>query len=353
MNNKSAGIGGTLPKTFAERGYSIPFNTNLLSFTRLRVSGENGVEALLPGLSGAKGTYIVPWNTLPELVSFSLHDRKLFKAVCELETYSPITIRAAVFLIQKDGYDGPDLAEKAKKSYEKSHEISLMTNFTLIGEAVRQVGGGEVFSPTDLIDEENMRRARNGLKSYAEKMEINAQDLLDILAGWAEIISPVGSPNGEFSGFLTETIMRMVQTSVELIDWAEDEPPEVAMLAHQISDMTAMTGRMAYEEISKLHQLAASMSIVLSQWESNRKKLIEKVSLISNILDGWEVILDKWTHIQKKQGQQRRKAIAELVQYLPTLPSEILNETQKTIWNSLSNQQKNIADDNSISDDNN
>lgn len=345
MDDRVSGIGGTLPETFQERGMSVPFTTKVLMYARLRVKPGEGLEALLPGLSGARGTYVIPWNSLHEVVSMSLHDRTLYKLVSELSYHGPDQIREAILEVQKSGYDGPDSADLAAQANQLSYETALMTNFTLVTEAVRQVGGGKEITPTDLIDEQNMRQARDDLRSYAKTLGLDVQGFMDILTEWSEIISAIGSPGGEYKGYLMSCIMGMARLSAELQDWAGEEPPENMILVQQINDASAMAGRIAFEEIQNLQKQATSMSVVLADWAKSKEVLRFSVSRIASILDGWSRIITLWDKVKDGMRYQQREMVTEVVQHLPLLPMEILNDNQKIIWQKITLQQNRLIED--------
>ncbi|MTI10116.1 hypothetical protein [Curvivirga aplysinae] len=349
MNSKS-GIGGSLPETFAERGYSVPFTTSVLEHLRVRVGREGGLEALLPGLSGGKGTYIIPWSDLPSVISMSLHDRSLYKKMNELSSHTPDKIRQAALEVQQDGYDGPDVAEAATNAIQKDHEISLMTNFTLVSEAVRQVGDGVEYTPMDLINEENMKKARASVKNYADKLGMSTQDMMDILTTWADTSAAVGSPGGDHPGYLMRTVSDLARMSAEMSDWAEEEMPEIVVLVQQIIDAAEMAGRLAYEEIEGMQQQASSMSTVLSSWNMNLRRLQDSVAKIASILDGWDRVTQKWDHVKEGFRHQQRDMVGEAVQHLPLLPAEVLNMNQQVIWQKITSEQNRLLTENGAVD---
>ena len=67
------------PATFAERGATVPFTTPVLAAARLRSTQPERVEYLIPGLSGSKGTYVIPAKSVPEMFRLTVHDRALLE----------------------------------------------------------------------------------------------------------------------------------------------------------------------------------------------------------------------------------------------------------------------------------
>ncbi|MDX1738001.1 MAG: hypothetical protein R3261_07170, partial [Alphaproteobacteria bacterium] len=203
----------------------------------------------MPGLSGGKGVYVLPWTDLDKVVSMSLHDRALFKGISQIREFRPSEIRKIALTIQADGYDGPDMAEAARDALRQTDENLLLTNLILISEALKQVGDGVTFHPDDLINEENMVQARQAFRVYSEKVGLNVQQLMSIFEEWSQLLVNVGSPDGEHVGYLMETIGGLAQLAAEISDWCEDETPENVVLAQQVIDATEMSGRLAYEYI--------------------------------------------------------------------------------------------------------
>jgi len=62
---------------------------------RIRGPEIKKAEILVPGLSGGKGTYVIPWKSVPEMFKLTVHDRALHEAIGEAPTFSPRQIRLA------------------------------------------------------------------------------------------------------------------------------------------------------------------------------------------------------------------------------------------------------------------
>lgn len=79
------------PVTFADRGATVPFTTPVLAAARLRSLGPEKVEYLIPGLSGSKGTYVIPAKAIPEMFKLTVHDRALLEEMEVKVATSPTT----------------------------------------------------------------------------------------------------------------------------------------------------------------------------------------------------------------------------------------------------------------------
>ncbi len=63
------------PSTFEERGVVVPFTTPMLAYARARSDGKDGLEIIVPGLSGSSGVYIIGWASVRDVFRMTVHDR--------------------------------------------------------------------------------------------------------------------------------------------------------------------------------------------------------------------------------------------------------------------------------------
>ncbi|MDX1738818.1 MAG: hypothetical protein R3261_11320, partial [Alphaproteobacteria bacterium] len=153
-------------------------------------------------------------------------------------------------------------------------------------------------------------------------------------------------------GYLMETIAGLAQLAAEMSDWCEDETPENVVLAQQVIDATEMSGRLAYEYIEKINNMAFSMSTSLANWKQTKANIAQIVMKVENILDGWSRMIEMWNSINDDFRHLQRDVVWDIVQNLPVLPAEALNKNQQAIWQGITKQQSLLEKDTgSVSDE--
>ena len=102
------------PATLQERGISIPFTTPSIAFSRVRSDGREGLEVLVPGLSGGQGVYIIPWRGLKDMFKMTVHDRALHEEIDGLKDANPRRVRKIVLSVALTGLAGPKSTKAAQ-----------------------------------------------------------------------------------------------------------------------------------------------------------------------------------------------------------------------------------------------
>ncbi|RED44827.1 hypothetical protein [Aestuariispira insulae] len=331
-----------LPPTFAHRGVSLSLTTRVVYFARVRVTEEGVREALLPGLSGSRGTYVVPWPAFPEVISLSLHDRSLLEKLDRVRRPNPFNIRDICLLLQKEGFDGPVAAKRAARLIMEDEETATMTHLSLIVEALKQLAGDATrnMSLVDLIRPGALDRAKNGLSSFAREANASPGDVIKRLETWGQLALSLGTPDGSRKGFLARRIQGLGDLIQDLNEWMAEEPAYTASMAMQIADAAAMTRRFALKEVKAAMGRANRMEEMLINWRDQEDEIRKEIDRISWILDGWERILTLWEEVWGDTRSRQRAVVATLVQSLPILPEEVLNPEQKHVWHEYRRQQR-------------
>ena len=310
------------------------FTTEALKYTRLRLTEKDNWEALLPGLSGGQGTYVVPWGSLPEMISLSLHDRALFDLVKSREDTVPASLRRHLISVQSQGYDGPDKAIAAQTAMGQEKEVERYLLHKLIVLALEQYGDLEGHDITQdmLANPNSMAQAHKALDAGKSRIGLIGEEQVALLSEWVLLALPIGSSDGEAPGYLFRLLQDIAAFTGELTAWAEEESAASAAMANQVVEALTMTGRLAMETAEKVHLLEQDVAASLQKWPETRKLIHSLVSRTSWLLDGWDRLMELWYAEEGAPRFRQREVVVQLVQNLPVLPEEALNANQMIIW---------------------
>ncbi|WP_218044547.1 hypothetical protein [Aestuariispira insulae] len=324
---------------------AVAFTTPALKYARLRITASGNWEAMLPGLSGSMGTYILPWFSLPEMVSFSLHDRALFDLVKTPADIQPPQLRRHLLSVQAEGYDGPDRALAAQDSLDREEEAGREIHYILIERALKQFGSDSDRSITadQLSDPNVMACAHQSLDVAKGQIGMIGEHVVATLRDWSDVILPIGLDQPQVNGYVMDQLQAIAAFTAELQEWASEESSSTAAMAGQISDAVSMSGRLAMETAEKLHMPEQNIRASLKNWPETRKMIRHLVHWCCWLLDGWPRLLDQWQREAEAPRFRQRELVAHLIQNLPVLPQEALSSNQMVLWANYRKNQKNWA----------
>lgn len=326
------------PATFADRGATVPFTTPVLAAARLRSLGPEKVEYLIPGLSGSKGTYVIPAKAIPEMFKLTVHDRALLEEMEAKVATSPYDIRIATLKVASTGLAGAEVAAAAKAILNASENQELVTRLFVVIRALEQLSHShEKFSVTDLMSEKGKNRAREELTEAGERLGIELQPLLDRLEEWGMLVAPVGVAGTAAVGPLRRIWQQLLELSRAIRDWAtSDWVDDAKSDATLIADVAEETNRVAAAPILELDGMLEKVGQYIVPWEDTSLQLKGAMFRIAWFFDGWDHVLKIWDAAQKESHHRQKEAITEMVRLLPLVPQSEVKSQQKQKWNDMS-----------------
>jgi hypothetical protein len=312
-----------VPSTFAERGIAVPFTTPLLSQSRLRQDRNERFEFLLPNFTGGRGIYVMPWKSLPSVMTITLHDRLLFEAIEGEKSHSPETIRRASLTVQASGVAGGDAAATAKRALAEDDQFLVLTQFVLVTELLKLVG----MSVTDLMKpgmtaEQTVRTARQSLGKVAQLVKITPEEMGTRVETLGTALAPVGLPQSSQLGRL-RTLMRRLGSFRSTVDtWSEIDVSDAAMLGRYAASVSEHTLALCRQRLDQLDRVCAQPKQAVHDEPRFRAAVVQHVDRLSWLLDGWEYIVALWDSVIDKPGEPQQTAIAEIYRLIPMVPKE-------------------------------
>lgn len=312
-----------VPSTFAERGIAVPFTTPLLSQARLRLDRNEKFEFLLPNFTGGRGVYVMPWKSLPSVMTITLHDRLLFEEIEGGTDHTPETIRAAVLKVQASGVAGPDAAAAAERAMAEDAQYLVLTQFVLVTELLKLVGiGAQDLLKPGMTAEQSVKLARQSLGKVAQLVRIAPDDLSNRVERLGTAIAPFGLPQTPQPGRLRGLLARLEGFENAVAHWADTDVSDVAVLARYVAEVARHTLTLARERRNKLDALCAHPKQVIHDEPRFMAAIREHVGRLSWLMDGWDFIVTLWDRARQKPLETQQTTMSEISRLVPMIPRE-------------------------------
>lgn len=312
-----------VPSTFAERGVAVPFTTPLLSQARLRLDRNGKFEFLLPNFTGGRGVYVMPWKSLPSVMTITLHDRLLFEELEGVQSHTPDSVRTAVLKVQATGVAGPDAAATAAKAIEDEAQYLVLTQFVLVTELLKLVGitAQDLMKPGSTADQA-VALARQSLGKVAALVKVSPDDLSNRVERLGTAVAPVGLPQAGQPGRLRTLLTRLEAFEASVTQWAETDVSDVAILARYSGEVARHTVMLARERRGRLDALCGQPKQVIHEEARFMAAIGEQVGKLSWLMDGWDFIIALWEQARLKPLETQQTTLSEISRLVPAVPRE-------------------------------
>jgi hypothetical protein len=312
----------------------VPFTTPALVAARLRSTQPEKVEYLIPGLSGGKGTYVIPAKAVAEMFKLTVHDRALLEELERKAATSPHDIRIATLKVASTGLAGGEAAAAAKTVLSAAENQELVTRLFVVVRALEQLSPNpNKISITDMITDAGKKRARAELAAAGDRLDVPLQELLDRLEIWGNMIAPLGVTRSAAIGPMRRIWQQQLTLAQAMRDWAagdwaDDAQPDAILIA----DVAEETHRVATTSIAELDGALDNISKFIVPWTETEQQLKAAMDKLGWFFDGWDQVLKVWDAAQREAHYRQREAVTEMVQLLPLVPqSEVRTNQQKWV----------------------
>ena len=315
---------------FAARGASVPFTTPALASARLRCGETDSVDFIIPSLSGAKGTYVVPAKAMAETFILTPHDRALLTELAESGATSPYTIRLAALKVASSGIAGARAAAAAKAFLVATDNLEMVSRLFVVVRTLKAMSiSDEPLAAADLMTDAGKKRGRAELAAVAERLGIELDVLLDRVERWGSLIAPLGVADSAMIGPMRLLCQRLAGLAREMRswvggDWAGDVGPDAVL----IGEMAGETNRLAVRLIGDLDRVLDNIARYLVAWEETEPRLEATMDELAWCLDGWDQVLKIWDATDRDNRARQREVVVEMIRCLPMLPESESNLQQ-------------------------
>jgi hypothetical protein len=318
-------------------GATVPFTTPVLASSRLRLNDRQILDALIPGLSGTKGVYIVPFRVLPEMFKMSVHDRALHEEIVNVNAATPRQVRAAAVKVALTGLAGPVAAKMAREDEERAASLKSLTHFVLVVRVIEKTTTQAVKTPIhELATDAGRIKAKQALSTVAQSVGTSADDLYARFAQVGAIVAPLGSSNPPLEGPLRLTIKRIIDLALALGEWAEKDKSDSVADARLCAAVATECHRIVSEVASEIDRNSEDLGSMVRDWKGALEGLQRSIERLIWLLDGWDFLIKAWDVAFAKTKHDQREALLEMVRVLPVIPRNELNASRQSAWEQLS-----------------
>ena len=311
--------------TFTERGINLPFTTPVLLSARARPKPEReGLEIVIPNPSGGEGVYILPWASIPQICTPTLHDRRLWYLLRDAVILTPAIVREAAETAALEGHAGRTAAIAVKQSRQARKDRVKRINFGLLLGLIKQMEGPHPDRPAPELDDPRRVaiRGQRAVKSCAERLRMTTEAVATALEELANAFNGFGMPQDNDPAPSRRLIMELQSLAVEIGTWRYDLPAHMesgpAALVEQSLRLTLDGSLIAAEQFDAL---IGDTYAAIQAWQRDRVDILQELSRLDWLLDGWEAILGIWN---AASASDRSAAMMEMALLAPILPKEVM-----------------------------
>ncbi len=342
-NESGSSDGGHLstrywPATFEERGVVAPFTTPTLAFSRVRSDRNEGLEILIPGMSGSSGVYVIAWPSVRDVFRMTVHDRVLHESIADAKATTPRVMRRCANQTAMTGLAGPDAVECSKAALEQEENERLLTNFYLVNSVVDRLSSAQAkLTVAELSSPDGKRKVRGILDDIARQIGASSEQIYRSLEVWSDLIAPLGLPVMPHECRLRRLLKRLEAFRMNAEEWGRRSNADPDGMSFLAADVVKLTLDIGYPVIEQVDTYATDLAGTLAAWKTTEGEIRERVDRLSWLLDGWEHVLTIWDGVLESPIWEQAEAMEEIVRMLPLVPKKELERQVGTAWGDLEN----------------
>jgi hypothetical protein len=274
MSEASSGSGASnvstryWPATFEERGVVAPFTTPTLAFSRARSDRNDGLEILIPGLSGGSGVYVIAWPSVREVFRMSVHDRVLHEAIADAKATTPRMMRRCANQTAMTGLAGPDAVECSRAALEQEENERLLTNFYLINSVLDRLSQTQTkLTVAELSSGQGQRKVRKILDDIARRMGASSEEIYRSLEDWSDLIAPLGLAAMPHECRLRRLMKRLEAFRMNAEEWGRRSNADPDGLSFLTADVAKLTLGICHPVVAEVDAYAGDLAGSLTAWK--------------------------------------------------------------------------------------
>ena len=313
------------PATFADRGVNVPFTTPVLLGARARPQTEReGLEILIPNPSGGEGVYILPWASIPEICTPTIHDRRLWYLLRDEAVLTPAVVREATETAALEGHAGRAAVIAANQARHGREDRARRINFGLLLGLIKQMEGpNSGLSAPELDDPRQVAlRGQRAVMACAQRLRMTTEAVAAALEELARAFNGLGLPQDNDLAPSRRLIAELQYLSATIETWRADLP------AHADSGSATLVGQSlrltldgSLKAAEHFDALIGDTYGAIQAWQRDRLDILQELSRLDWLLDGWEVILGIWN---SADPTDKTAAMMEMAMLAPILPKEVM-----------------------------
>jgi hypothetical protein len=314
------------PATFVDRGVNVPFTTPILLGARARPQEDgDGLEVLIPNPSGGEGVYILPWASIPEICSPTLHDRRLWHLLRDELILSPGIVREASETAASEGHAGRAAALAVNDVRQAREDRAKRINFGLLLRLIKQMEGQTADRPAPELDDPRQvaLRGQRAVLACAQRLRMTTEAVAAALEELASAFNGLGMPQDNNLAPSRQLIVELQKLAASIELWRSNLPPHATLGSSALVEKSLhLTLDCAYKAADQFDNLLGDTFGAIHAWQQDRQDILQDLTRLDWLLDGWETILGIWN---AAQGSDKSVAMMEMALLAPILPKEVIS----------------------------
>lgn len=313
------------PATFVDRGVNIPFTTPILLGARARPQADgNGLEILIPNPSGADGVYILPWASIPEFCTPTLHDRRLWYLLRDETIITPGIVREAAEIAAIEGHAGRAASLAVNEARQAREDRAKRINFGLLLHLIKQMEGSVPDRPAPELDDPRQLalRGQRAVQACAQRLRLTTEAVAAALEELARAFNGLGMPQDNNLAPSRRLIAELQNLAASIEIWRCDLPAHASFGPSELLEKSLqLTLDCTFKAAAQFDGLIGDTVGAIRAWQQDRQDILQKLTRLDWLLDGWETILGIWN---ATEASEKHSAIMEMAVLAPILPKEAM-----------------------------
>jgi hypothetical protein len=321
----SRGNSGIFRRWFGQhqtRGAVVPFEAPALRMARICDDERDGLIAVLRDFANNGTAYIVPWTSLPRMMTMSDHDTALHKAVGETKATTPEQVRAVVTGLALSGALGPEAQAREGKRVRADQTRLVDAELILLLHLMVSCGA----DLSTLVSDPARWRDTGGksaVAAVAAAIGVKRQDIHRRIAAFTKLLLPVGLVTS--GGPIQAGWLRVLHDEIEAFGQSvASHPcsalPETNVHLAAIADAAQRTARLSGAVISLLDYAVLDIGGTIRRWDSELPVLRQTIDRLSVLLDEWPTLMKSAHDALRGSPDEVATQLKVLHALLPQLP---------------------------------
>ncbi|MCA3340579.1 MAG: hypothetical protein INF90_18850 [Roseomonas sp.] len=318
------------PATFVERGVNLPFTTPILLGARARPQEDgSGLEVIIANPSGADGVYILPWASIPQICTPTLHDRRLWQLLRDQTSLTPRSVQDAAETVALEGLAGRGPADAVQEARIAREARRKRINFGLLLNLIKRTEAPSASAPPPELDEPRklMMRSQQAVARCAAQLRTTTETVAAALEELSHAFNGFGLPQDNQPAPARHLLAELSRTMQSVVGWREEfSDSTTSPVTTLILQSLELTLNCAVPAVEEFDILISDTMAALEAWQRDDEDVSQRLTRIDWLLDGWDTIIGIW---DTSPIQEKANAIMEMAMLAPILPKEVSD------WNGL------------------
>jgi hypothetical protein len=317
--------GGTIRNLLGRRrppGAVVPFEAPALRLARVCDDERDGLIAILRNFANNGSACIVPWTSLPFMVSMTDRDTALHKGIGERKPSTPAEVRAAVSELALSGVLGPEAKaseiERARAGRTQLADVELVLLLHLLSSCDANLA-------ILMADHARWRAvdAKAAVVAAADVVGLRRQDIYQRTSDFAKLLVPVGLVAND--GPTQPGWSRILHAEIEAFGrncttCPRPGSPNIDASLAAIARSATKTAQLAGTVLSIIDYAVLDICATIRRWNAEQPVLRQVIDQLSTMLDEWPVLMKGVHDALREPEVEAASQLRALCSVLPQTP---------------------------------